>query len=50
MGQPGLGALMQPSTDYLRHFCLHQFLGEQPETVAQELWVGSLLGLVQQVE
>src|SRR5712692_4859574 len=32
VGQPCLGALMQPGTDQLRHLRLHQLLGEQLET------------------
>lgn len=38
--QPGLGALVQAGAGQLRHLHLHQLLGEQRETVAQELRVG----------
>jgi hypothetical protein len=50
MSEHAVCSLVQAGADQLGHLGLHQLLGEQLETVAQELGVGALLGLAQQVE
>jgi len=41
---------VQPGADQLGHLGVHQLLREQLEAVAQEVRIGALLGLVEQVK
>jgi len=48
--EPGLGPLVQAGANQLGHLGVHQFLGEQLQAVTKKVGVGSLLGLVEQVQ
>jgi hypothetical protein len=48
--EPGLGSLVQAGANQLGHLGIHQFLGKQLQAVTEKVGVGSLLGLVEQVQ
>src|SRR3989442_1698129 len=50
VGRPGLRAFVEPSPNQLRDLSVHKLLGKQPHAIAQEVGIGALLVLVEQVQ